>query len=122
MIRVSPAAILGHLPGSIIAVACASGGDWSDSNAFYESTKKSKQPELSAVNSFIRENIDIRRRIDYRKDERPMLKDLHLNGRAIVSACGNYIYVDHERYWAYVNSEYGLVDVIWIIRNPDEEA
>ena len=51
-----------------------------------------------------------------------MLKDLHLNGRAIVSACGNYIYVDHERYWAYVNSEYGLVDVIWIIRNPDEEA
>ena len=61
-------------------------------------------------------NLPIKKRINYKRGERPKLKDLHLLGKAIVCVYGHFVYLDHEAYWSFFNNEEDEVVSLWVIR------
>lgn len=71
---------------------------------------------LNAANTWIRQNLKVQKRINYRRGERPKLRDLHLDGRGIVCVVGHYIYVDHETYWSFFNNDNDEVVTVWILK------
>jgi hypothetical protein len=72
---------------------------------------------LKDGNAFIRKYLPIRRRRDFRRGERPLLEDLHFDGKAIVLVYGHYIYLDHEDYYSFYSNEKDEVVAIWELRD-----
>lgn len=78
--------------------------------------RKDGYTRLDVANRFIRANLPIQKSIEYKRGQRPKLKDLHLDGKAIVCVYGHYLYLDHETYWSYFNNENDDVVRIWILK------
>lgn len=75
--------------------------------------RKNGYASLNAANTWIRENLPLKRRKDYRRGRRPKLKDLHLDGIAVVCVLGHYVFLDHEVYWSFFNNEEDEVVTVW---------
>ena len=123
MIRETPNDNLDNLantPCLIVATACAVGGK--ENLRGYPVLKKDGYATLKSANKWIRQNLKIKKRTDYRRGERPKLKDLHLDGKAIVVVLGHYIYLDHERYWSFFDNENDDVVTTWEIKNEAERG
>lgn len=71
---------------------------------------------LNNLNKYARANLDIKRRLYFKRGERSKLKDLHLDGRAIVVVYGHCIYVDHETYYSFFDNENDDVVSIWELK------
>lgn len=71
---------------------------------------------LDNGNRFIRQNLSVRKAIEYRKGQRPLLKDLHLNEKAIVCVKGHYLYLDNETYYSFFENENDEVVKVWILK------
>lgn len=124
MKRIMPKPILSAVPCSVCAMACALGV--TDRNAL----KPLKSPKLHAdgylslndMNSLVRANLKVTRRENYRRGERPILRDFchGYSGRAIVCLEGHYVYVEGGNYHSFFwNGDCRIVSV-WYLDNDAE--
>lgn len=97
------------LPCSMVAVGCAKGGTPMD----LPDLKNDGYATLAAMNKFVRANLGVKRQVKFRRGERPKLKDLHFDGRAIVCVLGHYLYLDHEDYWSFFKNGQDDVVALW---------
>lgn len=114
MKRIKPPDLLDGVPCSIVAVTCALKGIPED----VPELKNDGYATLASANKYIRANLPIRKRIDYKRGERPLLRDLHLKGKAIVCVYGHFLYLDHEEYHSFFDNEADEVVSLWIIKGP----
>lgn len=121
MNRLLPDERLSCYPCCVVAVASAIGYNEAASRAalsrkWFPNTKPDGYVTLPDANQFIRSNLNIRKRIDYKRGERVKLKELCLNDRAIVCLLGHYIYLDHNKYYSFFDNENDDVVTVWIIK------
>jgi hypothetical protein len=83
--------------------------------------RKDGYASLNAANAWIRENLPVKGRRDYRRGTRPKLKDLHLDGMAVVCVHGHYIFLDHEVYWSFLDNEEDEVVAVWELDESQAE-
>ena len=111
MIRKLPKDTFLNVPCLVTAVCCA----LNDTRCLvdYPDLRMDGYATLASANKWIRRNLSVTKRTDYKRGERSKLKDLHLDGRAIICVLGHYIYVDGETYWSFFDNEYDDVVTVW---------
>lgn len=115
MRRIEPAKFLKDYPCSLTAVACALGELPEGSEEYIESLKGDGYATLSQANKLIRSNLDIKKSVDYKRGSRPKLKDLHLEGCAVVCVLGHFLYVEDETYYSFYDNTDDDVVSVWIL-------
>lgn len=120
MKRITPYQYLAYTPCSIVAVTCALNHD--------KSIVDAEQPKdlpllrddgymtLNAMNQYIRANLQVKKRIDYKRGQRPLLKDLQIDGKAIVCVFGHYVFVDKDVYYSFFDDDNDEVVAVWILK------
>ncbi len=116
MTRITPKTYLSETPCSIVAVSSALNCTPEDTESYKTLLKINGYATLEAANKYIRANLDIKRRINYKRGQRPKLKNLHLDGKAVVCVYGHFVYLDHERYWSFFDNEDDDVVSVWQLR------
>ena len=116
MTRRTPPENLRDFPCSICAVACAIGHLPMGISDYLAQLKSDGYATLNVANRFIRTHLDIKKRTNYKRGQRPKLKDLHLDGKAVVCVYGHLVYVDHEDYWSFFENENDYVVAVWEIK------
>ena len=116
MRRKKPCSYLDGIPCSIVAVSCALGRLPAGINVYESKLREDGYASLKVANRIIRDNLDVIKRTDYKRGERPLLKDLHLDGKAIVCVLGHLIYVDHETYHSLFDNETDEVVTVWKLK------
>ena len=111
MIRVNPDSSLQGVACSIVAVSCALGHVPENLPAL----RKDGWATLNVADKFIREYLPVAKRINYKRGQRPRLKDLHLDGKAIVCVYGHLLYLDHEIYYSFFDNENDEVVAVWLL-------
>lgn len=106
-----PSGRLNGMPCLVVAVDLAKGIIQSPYG--WPELRENGYASLNAANAWIRENFPVKKRKDYRQGRRPKLKDLHLDGMAIVCVYGHYIFVDHELYWSFFDNDEDEVVAVW---------
>ena len=115
MHRITPLESLSDEPCSVVAVACALNGN-AITGDYYEKLRNDGYATLDVANKYIRANLPIKKRLNFRRGLRPKLKHLHFAGKAIVCVYGHFLYLDHEEYWSFFDNEDDEVVTIWEIR------
>lgn len=113
MNRITPKTKLQNETSCFTAVCCAIGHENIDNTLEFFAPKGKNYVTLDEANRFIRKNLNVKRNIRYRRDERPILKDLHLDGRAIVCTTDRYLYLEHENYYAFSDEDENKVVSVW---------
>ena len=111
MERKIPDGYLADEPCLVVAVHCAMEGQGTPMG--YPELRPDGYATLRDANAWIRENLKVRKRTDYKRGERPMLKDLHLDGKAVVCVYGHYVFVHRETYWSFFANEEDEVVTVW---------
>ena len=109
--RITPNSALNGVPCSIVAVSCALG----KSPEEIPELKDDGYATLNSANKYIRKNLKVRKRGDYKRGERPLLKDLNLDGKGIVCVLGHYLFLDHDKYYSFFENDYDDVVAVWIL-------
>ena len=117
MIRQDPESYLYDKPCCYVAVACALGEQPTNINDFFQQIRDDGYATLQKANRFIRDNLNIKGTVTYKKGEIPLLKDLKLDRRAIVLVIGHFVYVDGDKYWSYFQNDFDEVVQIWFIKD-----
>ncbi len=121
MKRREPDPIFKGLPCSAVATGCAmqianrSGIDALKSPLLKEDGYLS----LKGMDTLVRQNLAVLKRINYRRGERPILRDWahdNLGQKAIICVTGHYIYFDGKNYWSYFWNGSDDVVSVWMIR------
>ena len=120
MIRETPNAYLESEPCLVTAVYCAM-SLYNTSPHGFPKIRSDGYATLDAANRWIRDNLRIRKRIDFKRGERPKLKDLHLQDKAIVCVLGHYIFLDHETYWSFFDNEEDDVVAVWVLKEERQD-
>ena len=110
MKRIKPDEKLRRRPCLVTALTCACGKPKGTALI-----KSDGYATLGSANRWIRENVKVERRINFRRGERPKLKDLHLDGRAVVCVLGHYLFLDHETYWSFFRNSDDEVVTVWVL-------
>lgn len=116
MIRNEPQSALHGYPCSVVAVASALGRLPDGTPEYLQKLKADGYATLQIANRFIRDNLPVKKRTDYKRGQRPKLKDLHLDGQALVCVYGHMIYLDHESYWSFFANEEDDVVTVWLLK------
>ena len=116
-----PNKIYKGLPCSVVAVGCALG------IADPEAVKGLYSPALHAdgylslngMNKLIRANKRVIRRVDYKRGERPILRDFchSFSGDAVVCVSGHYIYVTGGDYYSFLWNGDDEVIAVWVLKD-----
>lgn len=115
MMRKVPKVYLANEPCLVTALCCATGS--LDRLHGYPVLRKDGYATLASANKWIRANLKIRKRTDYKRGQRPKLKDLHLDGQAVVCVFGHYVFLDKETYWSFFENEEDEVVAVWEMNN-----
>ncbi len=113
MVRIAPENSISGLPCSIAAVSCALGYVPEK----LPSLRNDGWATLNAANKFIRAHLRVKKRVNYKRGERPLLKDLHVGGKAIVCVYGHFLFLDHETYYSSYNNQCDEVVAVWLLNN-----
>ena len=75
---------------------------------------------LRDMNQFAREYLPIAKRIDFKKNERPRLKEfLQTNEtRCCICVPGHFLYADAQTYWSFFDNDDDKVITVWYLRVP----
>lgn len=111
MKRIDPRKELHGFPCLMVALSCAKGYLITDINDL----KDDGYATLKVANKHIRQYLKIKKRYDYKRGQRPLLKDLHLDGKALVCVYGHLIYLEGETYWSFFENEEDEVVAVWVI-------
>ena len=79
---------------------------------------------LKYMNQFPREFLPGAKRVDFKKNERPQLKDfLSTNdARCCICVLGHYLYADTQTYWSFFDNDNDEVIAVWYLRAPSTET
>ena len=120
MKRITPKPILSAVPCSVCAMACAL--DTTDRNALLALKSNDLHEDgylsLNGMNKLIRANLSVKKRMDYRRGERPALRDWaheHLGDKAIVCVAGHFIYFDGRDYHSFFWNGGDPVIAVWVL-------
>jgi len=111
MRRISPPEEYLDEPCSIVGIGCAT-----SRHLHFATSYSDGYMTLRDMNRIIRENCAVRKRIDYRRGQRPKLRDLHIDGKALVCVLGHFVYVENETYWSFFDNEDDEVVTVWILK------
>lgn len=80
--------------------------------------RESGYATLNSMNKLVRANLSVRKRIDYKRGERPLLKEYIPNNqeRAIICCLGHYIYQEYDTYYSFFNNDNDEVVSVWILK------
>ena len=72
---------------------------------------------LDYMNRYARMNLSIRRRVQFKRGERPALKDFleENTEKCIVCVLGHYIYADGNTYWSFQRNAQDKVVSVWYL-------
>ena len=116
MTRIVPSDSLVNMPCSVVAVTCAAKTTPMGLSDYLDKLRDDGYASLDRANRFIRDNVRVKKRINYVRSERVKLKDLHLDGEAVVCVKGHFLYLDHETYWSFFDNENDDVVTVWLMR------
>ena len=114
MIRITPDGSLVTRPCSYVAVFSALGQKpRAGEPEYWRRLREDGYATLETANKFIRANLSVKRRKDYKRGERPLLRNLHLTGKAVVCVYGHYLYLEGETYHSFFDNEDDEVVSVW---------
>ena len=119
--RIEPSAKYRGMPCSYVGTGCAYEDVTGD--PFLASLPAELKDDgyltLDSMNRFVRKYLPIRKKVYYRRTDRPRLSQFlsQNTGRAAVCVLGHFIYVNGEDYWSFFNNENGPVVCVWYIKD-----
>lgn len=116
MKRVEPNKSLYSYPCSITAVSCAKGNNHLYIGNVPEHIGKDGYVTLKDANRYIRDSLHVKKRIDYKRGQRPLLNNLHIDGKAIICVLGHFLYADGETYYSFFDNENDEVVAVWLLK------
>lgn len=114
MLRKNPPAVCDGIPCILAAIGTVK--PLSQIEIIPDSINPTGYTRLDAANRLIRKNLSVKKSIEYRRGNRPKLKELHLDGQAIVCVLGHYLYLDRETYYSFFENENDEVIRIWMLK------
>lgn len=69
---------------------------------------------LRDMNKFVRALLPIKKRKDFKRRERPLLRELE-PCKAVICVVGHYLYMDYDKYYSFFDNENDDVVAMWII-------
>lgn len=120
MKRIIPAVIYEGLPCSMVAVGCALGiTSKNDLKPLKSAELKSDgYLSLNGMNNLIRANMDVKKRENYKRGERPLLRDWaheHLGQKAVICVAGHFIFFDGRDYHSFFWNGGNPVISVWYV-------
>ena len=120
MKRLEPESIYRGEPCSVVAVGCALGiGDlWGLLALQTPQTHDDGYLSLAGMNRFIRANLAVKRAEQYKRFERPALRDWvreHPGERAIICVLGHFLYFDGRDYYSFFWNGGDPVVKVWYL-------
>ena len=101
-----------ELPCILTAVGCA-GGDITNRPFI----KADGYCSLADANKYIRSMFNVKKRTDFRRGERPTLKELikgqMITGPTIICVLGHFLYADDDTYWSFFKNGNDDVVTVW---------
>ena len=117
MKRITPDKIYRGKPCSVVAVGCAL------HNTSREVLKSLTSPllrsdgylSLDGMNRLVRANMAVTRRRNFRRGERPCLRDFchGFDGKAVVCVAGHFVYVEDGDYYSFLWNGDDEVIAVW---------
>lgn len=117
MKRHEPSSIYRGEPCSIVAVGCAMG--ITSKRELSALTPPSLHSDgylsLDGMNRFIRANMAVKKRVNFRRGERPCLRDFchGFPGKAVVCVRGHFVYVEDGDYYSFFRNGNDDVISVW---------
>lgn len=120
MKRIVPADIYRELPCSVVAIGEAMGiADRASLDALFSAQLHSDgYLSLKGMNALVRANTDVIRREDFRRGERPALRDFahaHLGQKAVICLLGHFVYFDGRDYHSFFWNGGDPVVAVWYL-------
>ena len=115
MTRIIPDEDLINSPCSVVAVTMAK-RKRGEEPIGYPLLREDGYASLYVSNQYIRLNFPVKKRTDYKKADRPKLKDLHIEKTAIVCVLGHLIYVDGDTYYSFFDNNEDSVVAVWELK------
>lgn len=111
MKRITPRSELSGYPCFIVGISCAKGMIVLG----IDGIRDDGYTTLQVANKHIRKLFTIKKRYNYKRGERPLLKDLHIDGKALVCVYGHFVYVEGETYYSFFDNENDEVVSMWVL-------
>lgn len=123
MKQIIPAEVYQGLPCSAVAVGCALGYDSrvkiATGGCISPDLHSDGYLSLKGMNALIRANMGVKKRVNYKKGERPELREwAHAEGkgkRAVVCLLGHFIYFDGRDYYSFFWNNEDDVVAVWYL-------
>lgn len=125
--RIVPDRIYAGMPCSVVAVGCAMKlTDIRDVKDLFGAALTGQYGpklhedgylSLDGLNGLIRAYLSVKRRVSFKRGERPTLRDFThgFGGRAVICLEGHYIYLEHGKYYSYfLNGDDKVVEVWYL--------
>ncbi len=118
MKRVTPSNVYRGVPCSVVAVGCAMGVTARERiRALYSpSLKPNGYLSLGAMDRLVRANLSVTRRVNYKRGQRPILRDwAHENKgiKAILLVASHFIYFDGRDYHSFFWNGGDIITSVW---------
>ena len=117
MRRISPGQLFKNRPCSVTAVGCALGISTLEAveGLYSHDLHADGYLSLDGMNRLVRANLSVVRRSDYKRGERPCLRDFcpAFKGKAIVCVSGHYVYVCNGNYHSFFRNGDDEVITVW---------
>lgn len=118
MKRIEPDEVYRELPCSVVAVGCALGiaSESRIESLISPDLHSDGYLSLDGMNALIRANTGVIRRRNYRRGERPALRDwahANLGTRAVICVAGHFIYFDGRDYHSFFWNGGDPVICVW---------
>lgn len=125
MKRIVPSDIYGYEPCSVVAVGCALGITEKNALKALKSNllKDDGYLSLAGMNKLIRANLNVKKRVDYKRGERPLLVEFghsHKGQKAIICVLGHYVYFDGRDYHSFFWNGKDQVVCVWYLEEVTE--
>lgn len=127
MKRINPPLYCEGLPCSVVAVSCALDNETWSNSPLIAPGRSDGYVTLQEMNKFVRHNLAVKKRIDFKRGERPKLKHLPavlkkmlpkiVERKAIVCVLGHYLYFDGKDYYSFFNNKEDDVVAVWVLED-----
>ena len=115
--RINPSDVYLDVPCSAVAVGTAMGNEDKDTILYPDGLHDDGYLSLAGMNRFLRQNLAVTRKIDYRRGERPTLIEfLRTNDRrAVICVAGHFLYADKNVYYSFLKNGRDPVITVWYL-------
>lgn len=113
--RAEPQEGLRGVPCLIVAVSCARGAMLAEEPEL----KEDGYATLAVANKYIRQHLNVKKRIDYKRGDRPRLSEFltEFSGKALICVLGHFLYADGSTYYSFFDNEQDDVVSVWLLKD-----